>query len=71
MQLEKRLKVSEAFLHDLKMTSTMQIENLEKEKHQFEYAIKRLMQELEEKEGQNNVLSEKIVHLETSLNEKK
>ncbi|KAI4992967.1 hypothetical protein ZWY2020_007280 [Hordeum vulgare] len=71
MQMEKRLKESETFLNDLEMTSSMQIENLEKEKHQFEYAIKRLMQELEEKEGKNNVLSEKIVHLEASLNEKK
>ncbi|KAM3315293.1 hypothetical protein ACQJBY_033806 [Aegilops geniculata] len=71
MQSEKRLKESETFLNDLKTTSRVQIENLEKEKHQFEYAVKRLMQELEETEGRNNVLSEKIVHLETSLNEKK
>uniref|UniRef100_A0ACD5WH46 Uncharacterized protein n=1 Tax=Avena sativa TaxID=4498 RepID=A0ACD5WH46_AVESA len=71
IQLEKRLKESETFLNDLRMTSGMQIENLQKEKHQFEYAIKRLMHELEEKEHQNKVLSERIIHLETSLNEKK
>ncbi|XP_051182928.1 kinesin-like protein KIN-UA isoform X2 [Lolium perenne] len=70
-QLEERLKESETFLNDLRMTSAMQIENLQKEKHQFEYAIKRLMHELEEKEHQNKVLSERIIHLETSLNEKK
>jgi hypothetical protein len=29
------------------------------------------MHELEEKEHQNKVLSERIIHLETSLNEKK
>uniref|UniRef100_A0ACD5WQR4 Uncharacterized protein n=1 Tax=Avena sativa TaxID=4498 RepID=A0ACD5WQR4_AVESA len=71
IQLEERLKESETFLNDLRMTSGMQIENLQKEKHQFEYAIKRLMHELEEKEHQNKVLSERIIHLETSLNENK
>ncbi|PNT78176.1 hypothetical protein BRADI_1g74827v3 [Brachypodium distachyon] len=70
-QVEKRLKESEMLFNDFRVTSSMQIENLEKEKHQFGYAIKKLMQELEEKEGQNNVLSQQIIHLETSLNEQK
>ena len=47
------------------------MQSLQKEKHQFEYAIKRLMHELEEKERQNKVFSEQIFHLETSLNQKK
>lgn len=56
---------------ELNVTSDLFTQNLEKEKRQLESAIKRLMQELEEEKGQNNLLSEQIVHLKTSLNEKK
>ncbi|XP_062209924.1 kinesin-like protein KIN-UA isoform X2 [Phragmites australis] len=71
MQLDKKLEESEMSFHDLRVTSNMQIENLEKEKRQLECAVKKLMQDLEQENGQKNLLSEKIVHLEKLLNEKK
>uniref|UniRef100_A0A0E0NPU0 Kinesin-like protein n=1 Tax=Oryza rufipogon TaxID=4529 RepID=A0A0E0NPU0_ORYRU len=71
MQLEKKLKESEASLNDLKVTSNMQIENMAMEKRQLESTIKRLMLDLEKEKGKNNILSEQIIHLETSLDENK
>lgn len=71
MQLEKKLKESEASLNDLKVTSNMQIENMAMEKCQLESTIKRLMLDLEKEKGKNNILSEQIIHLETSLDENK
>uniref|UniRef100_A0A0E0CVB6 Kinesin-like protein n=1 Tax=Oryza meridionalis TaxID=40149 RepID=A0A0E0CVB6_9ORYZ len=71
MQLEKKLKESEASLNDLKVTSNMQIEDMAMEKRQLESTIKRLMLDLEKEKGKNNILSEQIIHLETSLDENK
>uniref|UniRef100_A0A0D9Z273 Kinesin-like protein n=1 Tax=Oryza glumipatula TaxID=40148 RepID=A0A0D9Z273_9ORYZ len=71
MQLEKKLKESEASLNDLKVTSNIQIENMAIEKRQLESTIKRLMLDLEKEKGKNNILSEQIIHLETSLDENK
>ncbi|KAF0914639.1 hypothetical protein E2562_030700 [Oryza meyeriana var. granulata] len=71
MQLERKLKESEASLNDLKVTSNVQIENMEMEKCQLESTIRRLMLELEKEKGKNNLLSEQIIHLETSLDENK
>lgn len=41
------------------------------EKCQLESTIKRLMLDLEKEKGKNNILSEQIIHLETSLDENK
>lgn len=41
------------------------------EKRQLESTIKRLMLDLEKEKGKNNILSEQIIHLETSLDENK
>ncbi|CAL4920819.1 unnamed protein product [Urochloa decumbens] len=71
MQLDKKLKESEKAFHDLRLTSNMQIENLEKEKCHLESAVKNLMQTLEEEKGQRNLLSEQIIELEKLLNENK
>ncbi|KAL6902371.1 hypothetical protein ACP4OV_005247 [Aristida adscensionis] len=46
-------------------------QNLEKENHQLESAMNKLMQDLEAEKGHNNLLSEQIIHLEKLLNEKK
>ncbi|WVZ55517.1 hypothetical protein U9M48_006165 [Paspalum notatum var. saurae] len=71
MQLYKKLKESERTFQDFKTTSDMKIENLEKEKHQLGYAVKKLMHDLDEEKGQNNLLSEQITELEKLLNENK
>ncbi|KAG2543403.1 kinesin-like protein KIN-UA isoform X4 [Panicum virgatum] len=71
MQLDKKLKESEGSFHDLRMTSNIRIENLEKEKCQLESAVKTLMRDLEEERGQNNLLSEQIAELEKLVNENK
>uniref|UniRef100_A0A0E0K8W9 Kinesin-like protein n=1 Tax=Oryza punctata TaxID=4537 RepID=A0A0E0K8W9_ORYPU len=71
MQLEKKLKESEASLNDLKVTSNMQIENMVMEKREMESTIKRLMLDLEKEKGKNNLLSQQIIHLETSLDDNK
>ncbi|CAN6285634.1 unnamed protein product [Urochloa humidicola] len=71
MQLDKKLKESEKSFHDLRLTSSIQIENLEKEKCHLESAVKNLMQDLEEEKGQKNMLSEHITELEKLLNENK
>ncbi|XP_066358361.1 kinesin-like protein KIN-UA isoform X1 [Miscanthus floridulus] len=70
-QMEKRLKESERSFHDLRMTSNMQIENLEKEKRQLESAVKKLMQDLDKERDQNNLLSKQVTELEKLLNENK
>ncbi|CAN6290644.1 unnamed protein product [Urochloa humidicola] len=71
MQLDKKLKESEKSFHDLRLTSSMQIENLEKEKCHLESAVKNLMQALEEERVQKKLLSEQITEIEKSLNENK
>jgi len=71
MQLDKKLKESEGSFHDLRMTSNIRIENLEKEKCQLESAVKTLMRDLEEERGQKNLLSEQIAELEKLVNENK
>ncbi|XP_022678578.1 kinesin-like protein KIN-UA isoform X2 [Setaria italica] len=71
MQLDKKLKESERSFHDLRMTSNMQIENVEKEKCQLESAVKDLIRDLEEEKGQKNLLSEQIIELEKLLNKNK
>ncbi|KAJ1298749.1 hypothetical protein BS78_01G477300 [Paspalum vaginatum] len=71
MQLNKKLKESERTFHDFKTASDMQIENLAKENHQLGYAVKKLMQDLDEEKGQKNLLSEQITELEKLLNENK
>ncbi|KAK3148346.1 hypothetical protein QOZ80_3BG0293880 [Eleusine coracana subsp. coracana] len=68
---DKKLEESEMSFHDLKKTSNMQIENLEKEKRQLEFAVKKLAHDLEEEKGQKTLLSEQITYLEKLLNEKK
>uniref|UniRef100_J3LK42 Kinesin-like protein n=2 Tax=Oryza brachyantha TaxID=4533 RepID=J3LK42_ORYBR len=71
MQLERKLRESEASLNDLKVTSAVKIENIEMEKHQLECTVKTLMMDLEKEKGKNNLLSEQIIYLETSLGENK
>ncbi|XP_039779932.1 kinesin-like protein KIN-UA isoform X2 [Panicum virgatum] len=71
MQLDKKLKESEGSFHDLRMTSNIRIENLEKEKCELESTVKTLMRDLEEERGQKNMLSEQIAELEKLLDENK
>ncbi|XP_025793319.1 kinesin-like protein KIN-UA isoform X5 [Panicum hallii] len=71
MQLDKKFKESERSFHDLRMTSNIRIENLEKEKCQLESTVKTLMRDLEEEKGQKNLLSEQIAELEKLLNKNK
>ncbi|KAK3150511.1 hypothetical protein QOZ80_3AG0234120 [Eleusine coracana subsp. coracana] len=68
---DKKLEESEMSFHDLKKTSNMQIENLEKEKCQLEFAVKKLVHDLEEEKDQKTLLSQQITYLEKLLNEKK
>ncbi|KAF8721260.1 hypothetical protein HU200_023186 [Digitaria exilis] len=69
--VDKKLKETERSFHDLRVTSSMQIENLEKEKCQLESAVQKLMQDLEEEKCQKNLLSEQIIGLEKLLSENK
>lgn len=71
MQMDKRLKESERSFHDLRMTSNMQIENLEKENRHLESSVKRLTQDLDKERGQNNLLSKQVTELEKLLDENK